>query len=174
MAAAAALQTRAGGAADLGQHVQGQAAGAVLQGPQLKPEAELLFVTAQAAEFVPPSDLLPITIGVVDKAQAWDQLVQLLQNWWMQRLDKPLEMLCSAQKFEAIERLTPREKRLLRELGGGLLNKEIAARLQLSVATVESYRKSVAAKLGVSGAEMVHLATLYRTFSWQVSEPTED
>ena len=46
------------------------------------------------------------------------------------------------------------------------LNKEIAARLDLSVATVETYRKNVAAKLGVSGSELVRLATLYRTFSW--------
>ena len=42
----------------------------------------------------------------------------------------------------------------------------IAARLNLSVATVETYRKSVAAKLGISGAELVRLATLYRATAW--------
>jgi len=47
-----------------------------------------------------------------------------------------------------------------------LLNKEIAARLDLSVATVETYRKGVAAKLGVSGAELVRIATLYRCLRW--------
>ncbi len=69
-------------------------------------------------------------------------------------------------QLQAIQRLSPREQRLLQELGCGLLNKEIAARLRLSVATVETYRKGVAAKRGVSGAELVRLAVLARAFSW--------
>jgi hypothetical protein len=39
------------------------------------------------------------------------------------------------------------------------------------VATVETYRKSVTAKLGMSGAELVRLATLYRTLSWHEDSP---
>jgi hypothetical protein len=39
------------------------------------------------------------------------------------------------------------------------------------VATVETYRKSVAAKLGVSGAELVRLATLHRTLRWKAGSP---
>ena len=139
---------------------------------QRRPEAELLFITALASQFEPPADLKPFTIGVVDKAQAWDQLLAVVMPW--------KQCLCSGitsamqgceQQLAAIERLSPRERRLVGELGCGLLNKEIAARLELSVATVETYRKSVAAKLGVSGAELVRLATLHRTLRWDAGSP---
>jgi DNA-binding NarL/FixJ family response regulator len=134
---------------------------------QLRPDAELLFVTAQAASFVLPDDLAPITIGVVDKAQAWEGVLAALRPWWHRcGLDAQGALPGCEQQLEAIRRLSPREKRVLRELGCGLLNKEIAAWLDLSVATVETYRKGVAAKLGVSGAELVRLATLSRILSW--------
>ena len=139
---------------------------------QRRPEAELLFITAMASEFVPPADLQPFTIGVVDKAQAWDQLLAVLMPW-KQGLcgGRPAVMEGCELQLAAIDRLSPREQRLVRELGCGLLNKEIAARLELSVATVETYRKSVAAKLGVSGAELVRLATLHRTLRWDAGSP---
>jgi DNA-binding CsgD family transcriptional regulator len=131
-----------------------------------------LFITAMASEFVPPADLQPFTIGVVDKAQAWDQLLAVLMPW-KQGLcgGRPAVMEGCELQLAAIDRLSPREQRLVRELGCGLLNKEIAARLELSVATVETYRKSVAAKLGVSGPELVRLATLHRTLRWDAGSP---
>ena len=139
---------------------------------QRRPEAELLFITAMASEFVPPADLQSFTIGVVDKAQAWDQLLALLMPW-KQGLCGGITAAIQGCELQlaAIDRLSPREQRLVRELGCGLLNKEIAARLELSVATVETYRKSVAAKLGVSGSEPVRLATLYRTLRWEAGSP---
>jgi DNA-binding NarL/FixJ family response regulator len=134
---------------------------------QLNPQAELLFVTALADQFTPPADLMAKTIGVVNKAQAWDELLAVVQRWWKGRQDDHPELLpgCN-QQLSAIYLLSPREQRVLRELGCGLLNKEIALRLDLSVSTVESYRKSMAGKLGVSGAELVRLATLHRALSW--------
>lgn len=134
---------------------------------QLNPQAELLFVTAFADQFTPPADLMAKTIGVVNKAQAWDELLEVVQRWWKGRQDDHPELLpgCN-QQLSAIYRLSPREQRVLRELGCGLLNKEIALRLDLSVSTVETYRKSMASKLGVSGAELVRLATLHRALSW--------
>ena len=139
---------------------------------QRRPEAELLFITAMASEFVPPADLQPFTIGVVDKAQAWDQLLAVVMPWKQGLCGGFIAAMQSCElQLAAIDRLTPREQRLVRELGCGLLNKEIAARLELSVATVETYRKSVAAKLGVSGAELVRLATLHRTLRWDAGSP---
>lgn len=55
-----------------------------------------------------------------------------------------------------------------------LVETTIAARLDLSVATVETCRKGVAAKLGISGAELVRLATLYRATAWDVTGLQED
>lgn len=142
---------------------------------QLNPAAELLFVSALAAQFSLPEDLVETTIAVVDKAEAWDQLLTVLRGWWRQRHpEAELAFPGCDRQLQAIRLLTPREQRLLRELGCGLLNKEIAARLDLSVATVETYRKGVAAKLGISGAELVRLATLYRATAWDVTGLQED
>lgn len=130
------------------------------------PEAGLLLLTAPDQPFSPPADLAAITIAVVDKGQSWEQLLQALQGWWQLRQEGASGLPGCAQQLQAIAQLTPREQRLLQELGCGLLNKEIAARLDLSVATVETYRKGVAAKLGVSGAELVRIAALYRCLRW--------
>jgi DNA-binding NarL/FixJ family response regulator len=139
---------------------------------QLRPEAELLFVTAMASQFEPPADLQPFTIGVVDKAQAWDQMLALVMPWKESVCDGITAAMPGCERqLAAINQLSPREQRLMRELGCGLLNKEVAARLELSLATVETYRKSVAAKLGVSGAELVRLATIYRTLRWYAGSP---
>ena len=137
---------------------------------RLRPDAELLFLAALAAQFQPPDDLAPITIGVVDKTQSWDALLVPLQHWMHRSGFHPQGELPGCQhQLDFSRRLCPRERRLLRELGCGLLNKQIASRLDLSVATVETYRKNVAAKLGVSGAELVRLATLYRALNWDVA-----
>ena len=133
----------------------------------LRPEAELLFLTGSAEPFTPPADLQPSTIGVVDKAGAWDQLLAVVLPWKRKQQEAGAAHRPSyAQQLQAIAQLRPREQRLLQELGQGLLNKEIAARLNLSVATVETYRKQVAAKLGLSGAELLRLAVVYRTLHW--------
>lgn len=135
-----------------------------------KPDAQLLFITAFAETFVVPDDLLPITIGVVSKADAWDKLIDLLQLWWVRRPEGRLGPLPGSQiPLQSIRHLCPREVRLLEALGRGLVNKEIALELSLTVATVETYRKSVASKLGVSGSELVRIATLYRCWFWEKS-----
>ncbi|MGH9158296.1 MAG: helix-turn-helix transcriptional regulator, partial [Acidimicrobiales bacterium] len=52
---------------------------------------------------------------------------------------------------EAGSRLTAREREVAALAGGGLSNREIAARLSLSVRTVENQLQRVYEKLGVSG-----------------------
>lgn len=53
---------------------------------------------------------------------------------------------------DATEILTDREKEVLRWIAQGLLTKEIADRMYLSIHTVNSYRKSIAAKLNIHSA----------------------
>jgi DNA-binding NarL/FixJ family response regulator len=48
-----------------------------------------------------------------------------------------------------LDELTPREREVLRLLGGGLSNTELAARLQLSEATVKTHVARIFAKLGL-------------------------
>jgi len=58
------------------------------------------------------------------------------------------------------EPLTPRQQEIYGLIGQGLTNKEIARATDLSLATVETHRKAIAQKLGVSGAELVRQASL--------------
>jgi DNA-binding NarL/FixJ family response regulator len=56
-------------------------------------------------------------------------------------------------------RLSSRESEILQLLGEGRSNKEVAAKLGISVKTVEAHRSRVMAKLGLrSAAELVHYA----------------
>jgi len=59
-----------------------------------------------------------------------------------------------------IEQLTQREREVLECMGRGDSNKAIATKLGLSVRTVESHRRNIAAKLGCSGARLIRSATL--------------
>jgi DNA-binding CsgD family transcriptional regulator len=56
--------------------------------------------------------------------------------------------------------LSVREIDILGLIGQGLANKEIAARAFISIQTVQTHRKHIAAKLGVSGAELVRNAVI--------------
>ena len=54
-----------------------------------------------------------------------------------------------ADTTASLGQLTARERQVLTGIAEGLTNKEIAARLQLSPRTVESYRESLIRKLGI-------------------------
>ncbi len=57
------------------------------------------------------------------------------------------------------EQLSDREAEVVRLIGGGFSTREIAAELNLSVKTIESYRANVKRKLGLrSGAELARFA----------------
>ena len=83
-------------------------------------------------------------MGVVDKTAAFAQLQSVLER-----------CLPSAG-----EPLTPRQREIFSLIGQGLSNKEIARSTSLSTATVETHRKAIAQKLGMSGAELVRHASL--------------
>lgn len=70
------------------------------------------------------------------------------------------ELAALAARFEA---LTPREREVCKLMAQGLLNKQIAASLDLSEPTVKQYRARVKEKLGVeSAAEAVCMLTRLR------------
>jgi regulator of cell morphogenesis and NO signaling len=77
----------------------------------------------------------------------------------VEKLERELLNRPNQQKVEnvnepqdATEVLTDREKEVLRWIAQGLLTKEIADRMYLSIHTVNSYRKSIAAKLNIHSA----------------------
>ncbi len=127
---------------------------------RLAPNANVLFITALGTTFQPPSELRAFTIGVVDKTQGWEQLLNILQLWRAQHGAPAINL--TVDQLQRVQALAPREQRLMKALGNGLLNKEIARSLNLKETTVKTYRKQVATTLGVSGSQLVRLATLYR------------
>ena len=118
---------------------------AVAEALQLRrPQARAVVLSGQAASFICPRHLQPMICGVVDKTEAFSQLYAVLQRC-LNRCSEPL---------------TPRQRQIYGLIGRGLSNKEIARISQLSVATVETHRKTIAHKLGISGAELVRQASL--------------
>jgi DNA-binding NarL/FixJ family response regulator len=78
--------------------------------------------------------------------------------------DRLISQLARGQKEArtggtSLERLTAREREVLRLFGSGLSNKQVAAKLHLSPKTVETHRLHIKEKLGVeSTAELLHFA----------------
>ena len=102
--------------------------------------------------------------GYVLKEDAFEDLLeavhQVLQG---RRYFSPALEKCVADtnnvKSELILHLTPREKEVFRLLGNGLVNKQIAVELKISVKTVESHRCSIMKKLDMdTPAELVRFA----------------
>jgi len=111
---------------------------------ETNPNAKVVVLSGQASSFVCPAALQPWIVGVVDKTAAFAQLHNVLER-------------CLPSTGEP---LTPRQREIFRLIGQGLTNKEIARSTSLSIATVETHRKAIAQKLGMSGAELVRHASL--------------
>ena len=116
---------------------------------QWVPDARAVVLSAQAAGFVCPEALQPLLLGVVDKTATFDTLVSVISAM----LPEPPIALDGHD-------LTPAQQRIYGLIGQGLSNKQIASRLMLSIATVETHRKAIARRLGCSGAELVRQAAL--------------
>ncbi|MBD1192959.1 response regulator transcription factor [Vulcanococcus sp. Clear-D1] len=110
----------------------------------VRPHAKVVVLSGQASSFVCPGALQPLIVGVVDKTSAFAQLTQVLERCLPHSADP----------------LTPRQQEIYGLIGQGLTNKEIARASGLSVTTVETHRKAIAQKLGVSGSELVRQASL--------------
>jgi len=113
------------------------------------PGARAVVLSAQAAGFVCPEALQPLLLGVVDKSATFDTLISVIA-----------ELLPNPEPGTSPAALTPRQQEIYQLIGQGLSNKQIAQALELSPATVETHRKAIAQRLGLSGAELVRQAAL--------------
>ena len=104
------------------------------------------------------------TFATLEQTSGWSDLLDVLQAWKQQShvLPEGSNSRPCLPQLLGIDRLPQREQRLVLELGRGLLSKQISQNLALTPATVGTYRKTIAAKLGVSGPELVRIAALYR------------
>jgi len=107
--------------------------------------------------------------GYIMKAQPADALVQAVRQVADGRqfvsetvADSILTALSGHGVGRAIDRLTDRERHVLRLVGQGFETRQIAAQLSLSVKTVESHYAHVKEKLGLkTGRELVRVAVAW-------------
>ena len=57
--------------------------------------------------------------------------------------------------------LRPRELEVFERIGQGMSTRDIATSLGITVHTVNTHRKAIVGRLGVVGAELVRVATIY-------------
>ncbi|MFZ0407549.1 MAG: response regulator transcription factor [Cyanobium sp.] len=124
------------------------------------PAGKLILITDMSDAFTPPAEIEAMLLGIVDKHHDWDDLVRMVTR--LQVLSSKRSHMSNPKWRLQMETLSPRELRVFHALGLGLLNKEIAQSLGLSLQTVETYRKHISAKLSLSGSELIRAATLHR------------
>ena len=112
------------------------------------PEARTIIVTFQC-----PKKLRPFIYSVLDKTLPLGEVMREINGLRESLIKNP------APTRDA-RPLSVREIDILGLIGQGLANKEIAARAFISIQTVQTHRKHIAAKLGVSGAEFVRNAVI--------------
>lgn len=100
--------------------------------------------------------------AVIDKTRAYAILSQEIAGLCRQHLLEKMgdSELPDPTDNEPRQSLTRREAEIFRLIGRGLSNRDIAASLHLSPRTVETHRKNIVAKVGVSGLDLVRLAAM--------------
>ena len=111
------------------------------------PDIKIIILSGLAQEFICPEGLLRSVVAIIDKCETFDSLRDCLN-----KLIKPSH--CN---------LTERQKTIYRLIGEGKSTKEIAKVLDNTPSTVETHRKAIAKKLGISGAELIRRAVLNNT-----------
>ena len=124
------------------------------QAARLNPQSRSIVLSGQASTFVVPRGLHDHVHAVVDKTRAYSVLQREVVQYLAAHSGTP-------DQGDPDTLLSPREREVFRELGRGLLNKQIADRLGISPATVGLHRKRIASKLKVRGSALVRLASLH-------------
>lgn len=109
------------------------------------PEAMAAGADAYADDEAGLAELHRTLQGLPRRHDCWPPWGQCLPFWRSAELG-----MRSATPFAAKPSLTVREAEILMLIAGGLANKQIAARLHLSLATVKNHVHNILAKLGVA------------------------
>lgn len=121
------------------------------------PALHCIVLSSAADEFACAADLKKHLAALLDKTAPLDTLRFEVEAVVRRRLGSRPE---NAQQNPA-EVLRPRELEVFERIGRGMTTRQIADALGITVNTVNTHRKSIVAKLGAVGAELVRLATLY-------------
>ena len=131
----------------------------------VKPFAKIVIISGYTNGYVVPNHLKDNILALIDKSSPWEGLVTALKPW--NKKNKPYKTVAIDQLTLAkIKSLPKRMIKVFNEIGKGGDNKEIARTLGLTKNTVESYRKYICTTMGISGAQLIRIAALYRSLYW--------
>ncbi len=120
----------------------------------LNPAARVVILSGEASTFVCPAELRDKVCAVLDKTQAFDDLVVELKALVPRARGGSTRTLHGSIR----NRLSRREYEIFLLIGHGLMSKEIADKLGISVQTIGVHRRKIADKLNTVGPELVQLA----------------
>lgn len=131
---------------DLYRHCRG--ASAIVLTGSYRPHNRALSIAAGASGFLSKASSIPEIVAAVRRAGNGESLIPPQEAVAMMREATQYQARFGAER-QAIERLTPREKEILKALARGLDNQTIADELSLTTATVRSHVVKVLSKLEV-------------------------
>jgi DNA-binding NarL/FixJ family response regulator len=125
---------------------------------KINPAASILILSGEASTFVCPAALRKNIKGVVDKTQTFDALRQSLVALLGADAVRPENPRSISSQVNPNKVFSPREREIFTLMGSGMLSKEIADHLGISVNTVGVHRRRMAARLGTVGPALAHAA----------------
>ena len=121
---------------------------------QLRPETKLIFLTREDSDAARFAALESGASGFIHKSRAAQEVVDAIRtvadggNLFTPR--GIAQLLNSRREIEAqLEKLTAREKEVLRLMAEGIASRDIASKLGISYTTVRTHIRSLGSKLGV-------------------------
>jgi DNA-binding NarL/FixJ family response regulator len=121
---------------------------------QMRPETKLIFLTREDSDAARFAALEAGASGFIHKSRAAQDVVDAIRmvadggNLFTPR--GIAQLLSSRREVEAqLERLTAREKEVLRLMAEGIASRDIASKLGISYTTVRTHIRSLGSKLGV-------------------------
>ena len=121
------------------------------------PDVACIILSSKAEECVCPTEYAANIRALVDKTAAFESLRFEVEAIVRQRLGGA----AATNGADPLRVLRPRELEVFERIGRGMTTREIAGSLGITVHTVNTHRKSIVAKLGVVGAELVRMAAVY-------------
>jgi len=121
---------------------------------QVRPETKLIFLTREDSDAARFAALEAGASAFIHKSRAAQEVVDAIRtvaqggNLFTPR--SIAQLLNSRREIEAqLDRLTPREKEVLRLMAEGTASRDIASKLGISYTTVRTHIRSLGSKLGV-------------------------
>jgi len=121
---------------------------------QVRPETKLIFLTREDSDAARFAALEAGASAFINKSRAAQEVVDAIRtvaqggNLFTPR--SIAQLLNSRREIEAqLDRLTPREKEVLRLMAEGTASRDIASKLGISYTTVRTHIRSLGSKLGV-------------------------